>query len=148
MVDITQQSLCRLCLLKIIIIREKNMAKHRQGRLSEEIKKSISSFLINGAKDPRLTSRIISITGVDVTRDGSYATVYVSPVCLSNEDKDAVYAEVLEGFNKAKGALRSQVSRDIKLRYTPELIFKLDTSMDYGRHIDSILETLDIPSEE
>jgi hypothetical protein len=55
---------------------------------------------------------------------------------------------VLEGFNKAKGALRSQVSRDIKLRYTPELIFKLDTSMDYGRHIDSILETLDIPSEE
>ena len=94
------------------------MAKHRQGRLSEEIKKSISSFLINGAKDPRLTSRIISITGVDVTRDGSYATVYVSPVCLSNEDKDAVYAEVLEGFNKAKGALRSQVSRDIKLRWS------------------------------
>lgn len=124
------------------------MAKHRQGRLSEEIKKSISAFLINGAKDPALTSRIISITGCDVTRDGSYATVYVSPVCLSDEDKDAVYAEVLEGFNKAKGALRSQVSRDIKLRYTPELIFKLDTSMDYGRHIDSILETLDIPSEE
>ena len=118
------------------------MAKHRQGRLSEEIKKSISSFLINGAKDPRLTSRIISITGVDVTRDGSYATVYVSPVCLSGEDKEAVYSEVLEGFERAKGALRSQVSRDIKLRHTPELIFKLDSSQDYGRHIDSIIDSL------
>ena len=62
------------------------MAKYRQGRLSEEIKKSVSGFLINGAKDPALTSRIISITGVEVTRDLSYATVYVSPVCLSDED--------------------------------------------------------------
>ena len=124
------------------------MAKHRQGRLGEEIKKSISSFLINGAKDPRLTSRIISITGVDVTRDGSYATVYVSPVCLSDEDHEQVYAEVLEGFNSAKGALRSKIARDIKLRHTPELIFKLDASMDYGRHIDSILETLDIRHDD
>jgi ribosome-binding factor A len=124
------------------------MAKHRQGRLSEEIKKSISSFLINGAKDPRLTSRIISITGVEVTRDGSYATIYVSPVCLADENREEVYAEVLEGFERAKGALRTRVSRDIKLRYTPELIFRLDSSMDYGRHIDSILETLDIRSDE
>ena len=70
------------------------MAKYRQGRLSEEIKKSISGFLINGAKDPALTSRIISITGVDVTRDGSYATVYISPVCLTDEDKEMVYSGV------------------------------------------------------
>ncbi len=119
------------------------MAKHRQGRLSEEIKKSISNFLINGAKDPRLTSRIISITGVEVTRDGSYATVYISPVCLASEDKGEVYSAVLEGFTRAKGAIRGQVSRDIKLRYTPELIFKLDASMDYGRHIDSIIDTLE-----
>ena len=124
------------------------MAKHRQGRLSEEIKKSISSFLSNGAKAPRLTSSTISITGVIVTRDGSYATVYISPVCLSDENKEEVYSEVLEGFNRAKGALRSEVSRDNKLRYTPELMFKIDTSMDYGRHIDSILETLDISQDE
>jgi ribosome-binding factor A len=118
------------------------MAKYRQGRLSEEIKKSVSSFLINGAKDPALTSRIISITGVEVTRDGSFATIYVSPVCLSDEDKDMVYASVLAGFDRAKKAIRGQVSRDIKIRHTPELIFKLDASMDYGRHIDSIIDTL------
>lgn len=118
------------------------MAKHRQGRLSEEIKKSISNFLINGAKDPRLNSRIITITGVDVTSDGSYATVYVSPLALADEDKAEVCAEVLAGLNKARGALRSQVSRDIKLRHTPELIFKLDSSQDYGAHIDSIIEEI------
>lgn len=118
------------------------MARHRQGRLSEEIKKSISNFLINGAKDPRLTSRIITITGVDVTNDGSYATIYLSPLCLADEDKSVVYEEVLAGFAKAKGAIRSQVSRDVLMRHTPELIFKLDSSMDYGAHIDSIIEEI------
>lgn len=118
------------------------MARHRQGRLSEEIKKSISGFLINGVKDPRLKSRIITITGVDVTSDGSYATVYISPLCLADEDKEEVYKDVLSGFEKAKGAIRSQVSRDVLMRHTPELIFKLDSSQDYGAHIDSLIEVI------
>ena len=124
------------------------MARYRQGRLSEEIKKSISGFLINGAKDPAITGRIISITGVDVTRDGSYATVYVSPVCLSGEDKESVYAGVMAGLERAKGAIRGQVSRDVMIRHTPELIFKLDSSQDYGQHIDSIINTLTHSSDE
>lgn len=118
------------------------MARHRQGRLSEEIKKSISSFLINGIKDPRLANRIITVSGVDVTNDGSFAYVYVTPLVLGNEDKDTVCDEVLAGFNKAKGLLRNKVASDIKLRHTPELIFRIDSSMDYGRHIDSILEDI------
>ena len=118
------------------------MARHRQGRLSEEIKKSISNFLINGAKDPRLNSRIITITGVEVTNDGSYATVFVSPLVLADENKGDVHEAVLAGLAKAKGAIRSQVSRDIMLRHTPELIFKLDSSQDYGAHIDSLIEEI------
>lgn len=118
------------------------MAKYRQGRLGEEIKKSISGFLINGAKDPSLTERIISITAVDVTRDGSYATVYVSPMCLSDEDKEMVYSGVMAGLERAKGAIRGQVSKDVQMRHTPELRFKLDSSIDYGEHIESILGTL------
>ena len=132
----------------VCLSRINNMAKYRQGRLGEEIKKSVSGFLINGAKDPALTSRIISVTGVEVTRDGSYATVYVSPVCLSDEDREEVYAEVLAGFERAKGAIRGQLSRDIMMRHTPELIFKLDPSQDYGRRIDSILDTLTYSSED
>ena len=100
------------------------MAKHRQGRLSEEIKKSISSFLINGAKDPRLTSRIISITGVDVTRDGSYATVYVSPVCLSGEDKDS---EV-----RSQGISNSDIPLSLSSSSIPQWITE-DTSTQFLR---------------
>lgn len=118
------------------------MARHRQGRLSEEIKKSISAYLINGIKDPRLAGRIITISAVEVTTDGSYATIYVTPLVLANEDKKAVYDEVIMGFNKAKGLIRNKLAADIKIRYTPELIFKIDTSEDYGRHIDAIIDEL------
>ncbi|NLA70240.1 MAG: 30S ribosome-binding factor RbfA [Clostridiales bacterium] len=118
------------------------MARHRQGRMSEEIKKSISSLLINGVKDPRLANRIITISEVNVSSDGSYATVFVTPLILDGEDKDQVCTEVLAGFDKAKGLLRKQVSNDIKLRHTPELSFKIDLSMDYGRHIDTILDEI------
>lgn len=120
--------------------------RHRQGRLSEEIKKSISSLLLNGIKDPRLTSRIITISGVDVTSDGSYATIYITPLTLADEDKSEVAKEVLDAFNRAKGTFRRQVGKDIKMRFVPELIFKIDTSMDYGRHIDAIID--EIKSEE
>ena len=118
------------------------MARYRQGRLNEEIRKSISNLLLNGIKDPALTSRIISVSGVEVTSDGSYATCYVTPLALDGEDKEEVYQEVLAAFNRAKGTFRRQVGRDVKMRQVPELIFKLDTSMDYGRHIDAIIEEI------
>ena len=66
----------------------------------------------------------------------------MTPLVLADEDKDEVYAEVLAAFNSAKGIFRKKAAQDIKLRHTPELIFKIDSSMDYGRHIDSLLETL------
>ena len=118
------------------------MKQYRQGRLSEEIKKSISEKLLNGIKDPRLTSRIITISGVDVTSDGSYATCYVTPLILTGEDSAKVYSDILDAFNRAKGTFRKQVASDIKLRHVPELIFKIDSSMEYGRHIDEIIEEI------
>lgn len=118
------------------------MKQVRQGRLEEEIRKSISSLLLNGIKDPRLTSRIITISEVRVTRDGSFAYIYLTPLVLSGEDKEKVDSEVLEAFERAKGTFRSRVGKDIKLRHTPELIFRIDNSMDYGRHIDEVIEKI------
>lgn len=116
--------------------------RYRQGRISEEIKKSISSLLVNGVKDPRLANRIITISGVEVTSDGSYATCYLTPLVLAGEDDAEVKAEVLDAFNHAKGLFKKQVASDIKMRHTPELIFKIDSSMDYGRHIDAVIEEI------
>ena len=118
---------------------------YRQGRLGEEIKKSISGYLLNGIKDPRLSTRIITISAVEVSSDGSYATAFFTPLTLSGEDSNEVSKEVLSAFNNAKGLFRTKISHDIKLRHAPELNFKLDSSMEYGRHIDEIIDEINKP---
>lgn len=120
---------------------------HRQGRLGEEIRKIVSSMLINGVKDPRL-SGIISISSVDVTADYSYATCYVMPLINGSDNKEDEEQEILAGLNSAKGLLRREIGKAIKMRHVPELIFKFDHSMEYGRHIDELIDSLDIKDEE
>lgn len=126
------------------------MAKgHRQGRMGEEIRKIISDLLFKGLKDPRL-SAMISITAVEVTSDGSYATVYVSVLGM-NPDKEKAAAQqqdTLDALNSAKGFIRKEIGRQIKLRHVPDLIFKIDKSLEYGRHIDELISTLDIRHDE
>ena len=116
---------------------------YRQGRIGEEIRKIISGMLLHGLKDPRLNS-MISITAVEVTNDNSYATVYFAPLGISG-DPDEVQRQaedVLEGFEKAKGYIRREIGHEMKLRHTPELIFKIDNSLAYSRHIEDIIRTL------
>lgn len=125
------------------------MAKgYRQGRLGEEIRRIISDLLIRGLKDPRL-SPMVSITAVEVTSDGSYATCYFTVLGMgSEEENEAAVAETLEAFESAKGFIRNEIGRQIKLRHTPELIFKVDRSMEYGRHISGIIDSLDIRHDD
>lgn len=116
---------------------------YRQGRIGEEIRKIISGMLLHGLKDPRLNS-MISITAVEVTTDNSYATVYFSPLDISDDPGEAAkqQEEVLEGFEKAKGYIRKEIGHQMKLRHVPELIFKVDHSLEYGRHIEDIISRL------
>ena len=125
------------------------MAKgYRSGRLGEEIRRIVSEMLISGVKDPRLTGNMISISGVEVTSDGSYATCYFSVLNLSSdpEEKERQEKEVLAGLSSAKGLLEKEISKQVKIRHIPELIFKPDHSIDYGRHIDEILDNIDFDS--
>ena len=122
------------------------MAKgYRQGRLGEEIRRIISEMLLRELKDPRL-SAMISITAVEVTSDGSYATVYLSVLGADpgEETAEEQQKETLDALNNAKGFIRSEISHRIKLRHVPDLVFKIDRSMEYGRHISKIIDTLDI----
>ena len=118
---------------------------YRQGRLGEEIRRIISEMLIHGVKDPRL-SGMISLTGVEVTSDGSYATCFVSILGLNQnqEERQKEAEDVLAGLNSAKGLFKRQIGHQIKLRHVPELIFKIDESLEYGRHISEIIGTLGI----
>lgn len=120
---------------------------HRQGRLGEEIKKILSDMLLKELKDPRL-SAMISITAVEVTSDGSYATVYLSVLGLGGTDDEKSQKDALEALKSAKGFIRNEIGRKIKLRHVPDLVFKIDHSMEYGRHISEIIDDLDIKHDE
>ena len=91
---------------------------------------------------------MVSVSGVEVTSDGSYATCYVSVLNFSKdpEEKERKEQEVLAGLSSAKGLLKKEISRQVKVRHIPELIFRADHSMDYGRHIDEILDNIDFDS--
>lgn len=117
---------------------------YRQGRLSEEIKKTVSTMLLNEIKEPRLKNRMITVSGVDITNDNSYAYIYVMPLVLVDEDRDEVYSEVLEGFKKSQGVFRNKIAKDYRLHHAPELIFRIDKSEDYGRHIDELLDQIEV----
>lgn len=128
------------------------MSNYRPGRLGEEIKKILSDMLLRGLKDPAFSRSLISITAVDVTSDGSYATVYLTELPYGSQaedvDKDARREDILQAFGRAKGMIRHELGKKIKVRHVPDLIFKIDTSMEYGRHIDEVIESLDIKKDE
>ena len=116
------------------------MAKYRRGRINEEMQKEMTSIL-RKVKDPRISDAFISITAADCTADLKYAKIYYS--ALRGDAK-----EIAKGLKAATGFIRRELARSLNLRITPELAFLPDTSIAYGAHIASILETLDIREEE
>lgn len=112
---------------------------HRQDRIGEEIRRIISDLLRKGLKDPRLDA-MISITGVDVTSDYSYATVYFT--VLGTSSTDEAMQDIRDGFASSQGFIRREIGSQLKLRHTPELIFKPDRSEEYGQHIEEIIGNL------
>ena len=115
------------------------MSANRMGRINDEMQRELSS-LLRKLKDPRVQG-LISITSVQTTTDLRYAKVRVSVLDRSTS------REVLQGLRSASGYLRRELGSRLQLRYTPELIFEEDTSIDTGARILDILSKLDIPPE-
>ena len=107
-------------------------SNNRTRRIAEEIRKIVSTMLINGIKDPRINS-LVSVTDVEVTSDLSYAYVYVS---LLGGDEEST----LEGLKSACGYIRREVGKSIKIRHTPEIIFKIDDSLLKGMYMDELIK--------
>lgn len=117
------------------------MASNRINRINEEIQKSLADNLRN-LKDPRVTGTMISITRVETTPDLRYAKVYVS---FLEENKAA---DAMKGLKSAGGWLRREVGNDLKLRYTPELVWALDDSITYGAKLLKLINSLEVPSND
>lgn len=108
------------------------MANNRIGRINEEVQKELSA-LLRTLKDPRLQGGLVTITHVDTTSDLRYAKVFVSALDKSQEK------DVLKGLKSASGYLRRELGRSLQLRYTPELQFVGDDSIQQGAHILEML---------
>jgi ribosome-binding factor A len=120
-----------------------NKNNNRQGRIDEEYKREISNIINYNLKNPNVTG-LISVTKVKVTNDLKFAKVSVSILNSKN------IKETLAGLKKSSGFIRSELARRINLRNTPELIFELDDSIEYGAKIDNILKDImkDVKKEE
>ena len=111
------------------------MASNRIGRINEEIQRELAS-LLRTVKDPRVHG-LVTLTRVETTPDLRFSKIYVSVL-----DKSDV-KEVVKGLKSAGGYLRRELGRALSLRYTPELVFQADDSIDRGTHILKLLNDIE-----
>ncbi len=112
------------------------MNEKRAMRISQEMKRALSHIIHTEMKDPRL-SEVTSVNGAKVTRDLSYATFYISILGDEHEKK-----ATMDGLEAAKGFIRKKLSEELDLRQMPELIFKLDETIENAMHIEEILKKI------
>ncbi|MEJ2101170.1 MAG: 30S ribosome-binding factor RbfA [Desulfobacterales bacterium] len=105
----------------------------RADRIGGLIQKILSDILKKEIKDPRL--KMITITGVTVTRDLKLARIYFAAP-NSKQKKDAATI----GFNSARGYIKRILAQALDLKYMPDIKFYYDESLDYGAHIDELIE--------
>ena len=117
------------------------MVSNKLQRINEDIQRVLSVHLRN-IKDPRVKQGMISVTAVHTTSDLRHAKVYLSVFNLDSEK------EFMKGLKSASGFLRHELGQSLNLRYTPELQFELDKSIEHGAKITTILNDLDIPEDD
>ncbi len=108
---------------------------NRVDRVSEEYKRALGNIIDRELKNPNITG-LISVTKVKLSPDLKNARVYIS-IIGSKSKKNT-----MESLKKATGFIRSRLAEKINLRYTPELIFELDDSIEYGDRIENILKEI------
>ena len=113
----------------------------KQDRIQERMRIILSELLLREVSDPRLQG--VTVTEVKIDNELMYATIYVN--ALGDESREK---EVMQALKRANGFLRREVGQRITTRYTPELHFKWDTTLEYGEKINQILDSLDIPDDE
>jgi len=120
---------------------EPRMEGKRSDKVADLIQKEISEMLLRGLKDPRIG--FVTITKVAVSEDCRTAKIYFS-VTGSPEDRE----RSTEGLNSAKGYVRKELGRRIRMKYTPDISFQFDPSIEYAIHIGEVIEQIRKEREE
>ncbi len=117
------------------------MEGKRSEKVADLIRREVSEMFVKSVKDPRIG--LITITRVRLTEDCRLARIYFSvPGPAAEREKS------IEGLESAKGFIRRELARRINLRYTPEIIFTFDPSIEYAIHIGKVLQSLQKEREE
>ncbi|AKG23789.1 30S ribosome-binding factor RbfA [Calothrix sp. 336/3] len=109
----------------------------RVSRVAELIKREVSQMLLNGIKDDRVGTGMVSVTDVYVSGDLQHAKIYVSIY-----GTDSAKAATMAGLKSATGFVRSELGARVRLRRTPEVIFIEDSSIERGNKVLSLLNRI------
>lgn len=118
------------------------MPGQRAQRVAERIREEVASLLTKGAKDPRIG--FVSIMAVRVSSDLRYANIYVSLYGSESERKSS-----MAGLKNCAGWMRREVGKSLGIRYTPELRFFPDTTLDEVYHLEDVFRAIhkdDLPA--
>lgn len=114
------------------------MSSIKQARMSGRIRSILSELLLREVSDPRLYG--LTITDVELDPELLYARIKVN--ALGEEER---HEEVMFALEHAKGFLRREVAKRVRLRKAPELVFQWDASLEHSERINRLISTLDIP---
>lgn len=116
------------------------MSSIKQDRTAERIRVILSELLRREVSDPRLQS--ITVTEIKLDPELTFADIYVN--ALGDESRES---DVMEGLKRAKGFLRRELGKRVRLRVTPELHFHWDVTLERGERMHQLIASLDIPHE-
>lgn len=116
-------------------VHGRNMEGKRSDKVADLIHKEVSELFVRTIKDPRIG--LITITRVTVTPDCRLARIHFSvPGSMEEREKS------IQGLDSAKGYIRRELARRLNLRYTPEILFQFDPSIEYAIHIAEVIQSL------
>jgi ribosome-binding factor A len=107
----------------------------RPQRVALQIQQEVSLMLARNVKDPRIG--LVTVTGVQISPDLRHAKIYVSVMGSEQEKKES-----MEGLNNAAGWIRHELGQRIRMKFLPDIVFREDTSQEYGDRIDHLLDRI------
>lgn len=106
----------------------------KNTRINGEVQKELSRIISNEVKDPRV-GMLTSVTRVEVAPDLKTCKVYISSL-----DKQHTLEETVKALKNAEGFIRHELASTVNLRQTPQLTFIADHSIEYGVHMNRLID--------
>lgn len=111
------------------------MASNKLARINDDIQYAVSQ-LLREVKDPRVQQGMISVTRVETTGDLKFSKIWLSVYGMTDEK------ELKKGLRSVAPWMRRELGNRMRIRNVPQLIFEIDHSIEYGAHINSIINQL------